>query len=82
MKIKRKEPKEAWQLTFENLGELMNITAGKYYSSLPMRAVTGIQISTKSGWVPAKYGNWIVEYTDGSFGVFTEEQFHSLFEIE
>ena len=66
----RKKPVviEARQLEFGNQDEIMRwCHSTRSHSTPPMRAVTGIIISTLEGDMIALYGDWIIRGVKGEF---------------
>lgn len=65
----RKKPVviEAVQLTHESFSEVKEWCGGKTWSCPPMRAVTGISISTLEGDMGAHFGDWIIKGVNGEF---------------
>lgn len=59
----RKKPVEieAVLLTIHNSEDVKQWCGGRTWSRPPMRAVTGITISTRDGDMNASYGDWIIK---------------------
>jgi len=75
MYTRKFKPVEAIQVTKENRDELVH----KFYDSsiqmLRMENVDGIFIPSTSGYLPANFGDWIVEGE-----VLSDEDFHAIYE--
>lgn len=65
-----------FQLSRENNREVMDYYKAVYYSTPPMRAITGVKFPDNT---VCKYGEWAIQYSDESFVVITNEQFQKLF---
>lgn len=65
----RKKPVviEAMELTHENFAEVKGWCGGKYWSRPPMRAVTGLIISTLEGDMTAAFGDFVIRGVKGEF---------------
>lgn len=59
--------------TAKDVTEWVGSTRCRTWSRPPMRAVTGLQIVTPSGWKDAPYGVWVVGRADGTHDVLTAE---------
>jgi hypothetical protein len=71
---------EARQLTFETHSEVMARCGGRYWSRPPMRAITGITVTTPEGDADVPYGHWIVRGEDG-FRVYDHEAFEREYDV-
>lgn len=65
-----------FQLLRENYGQVMEYYKAVYYSTPPMRAITGVKFP--DGTI-CKYGEWAIQYEDETFSVIKDLDFQKLF---
>lgn len=75
--MENKEVVNVFPLLHENYSEIKEHYKAQYYSTPPMRAITGLKFP--DGTI-CKYGEWIVQYSDESFCVKTNEELQTLFQ--
>lgn len=71
--------KEAVQLTSENMAEVMKWCGGTYYSTPPMRAITGLSFFSLGYLRTVLFGEWIMKESNGEFSVYSDDAFVNLF---
>lgn len=79
----RKKPVviEAVQLTPENYAEVKAWCGGTYYSTPPMRAVTGLSIVTLEGTMNALFGDYVIKGVKGEFYPCKADIFEATYEL-
>lgn len=81
----RKKPVviEAIQLTRESMDEVRGLLGIKatYWSRPPMRAITGLTISTLEGEMHASFGDWIIRGVKGEFYPCKPDIFDETYEV-
>ncbi len=62
-----------------NASEIMEFFKAEYYTTPPMRAITGIRLPDGS---ICKYNDWILQYEDDSYSVVSNETFQAMLNLK
>lgn len=70
---------EAVRLTFDNLSTVKEWCGGQTWSRPPMRAITGISITTLAGKMDVEFGDWVIKGVEGEFYPCTPDIFEATY---